>query len=91
MVSVRIRDENLSELISCHETHDLFHPLGIQLVEDIIEQEEWGSLRVRALEEIKLREFQGDHECLVLPLAALALHLMATERNLQVVAVDAVQ
>ena len=91
MVTIRICDENLSKLVPCHKTHNLFDPLGIQLIEDIIEQEEWGSLCVRALEKIKLREFQGDHKRLVLTLTALALHLMAAVHDLQVVTMDAVK
>ena len=62
MVTIRISDEYLSELIPSHETHNLLHPLRIQFVEDVIEQKEWGSLRVRPFEEIKLRQFQCNHK-----------------------------
>jgi hypothetical protein len=39
MVSVGVGNKYLPEIVACHEIHNLFHALGIQFVEDIIQQE----------------------------------------------------
>jgi hypothetical protein len=39
MLSVGIRNKDLPEVIACHQTDNLFYPLGIQFVEDVVKQE----------------------------------------------------
>jgi hypothetical protein len=39
MLPIGVCNEYLSELVACHEFYDLFHAVGIELVEDIVEQE----------------------------------------------------
>ena len=51
---VGVGDKNLSEIIASHQLHNLFHAPGIQLVENIVEQQERGRLAVGTPEEIKL-------------------------------------
>jgi hypothetical protein len=39
MVTVGVGDENLTELLAGHQLDNLLYALGIELVEDIVEQE----------------------------------------------------
>ena len=39
MLPVGIRDEDLSEIITAHELYNLLHTTGIELVEDVVEQQ----------------------------------------------------
>jgi hypothetical protein len=40
MVAVGIRNEYLTETVAGHQAHNLLHPLGVKLIEDIVEQQE---------------------------------------------------
>ena len=84
MLAVRVRDKNLSEVTTSDQADDTLYTLGIELVEDVIEEEEW-MLRVGRREEGILSELQRNEEGLVLPLTSdLADELFAQE-HLQVV------
>lgn len=50
VLAVRVRDKNLSEVTSSDQADDALYTLSIELVEDIIEEEEW-TLRVGRREE----------------------------------------
>ena len=91
MVAIGIGDEYLSEVVAGHQTYNLLHTLGVELVEDVVEQQQRRRLRARPLQEVKLRQFQGYDIGLVLSLRTLALHQMTVERKLQVVTMHAVQ
>jgi hypothetical protein len=39
MITIGISNENLSETVARHQFHNLFHPVGIQLVKDIVKQQ----------------------------------------------------
>ena len=54
MVAVGIGDEYLSKIGTRYQVDNRLYPLGIQLVEDIVEQQEGRSTRYRASQEIKL-------------------------------------
>ena len=41
MVAIGICNKYLSIIFTRHESHDLLHALGIELIEDIIQQEQW--------------------------------------------------
>ena len=56
----------------------LLYALGIQFVEDIVEQQQWGGLRVGALQKVELCQFQCDDKRLVLSLTAFAFHQVPT-------------
>ena len=71
MVKILIRNEYLSEGIARYQSHDLLHPLCIQFIEDIIQQQQWCSFRCGKFQEVELPEFQGNDEGLVLSLWAL--------------------
>ena len=60
MLPIGVCNEYLSELVAGHEFHDLLHAVGIELVEDIIEQEQGRGLVIRPFQEVKLCQFQGD-------------------------------
>jgi hypothetical protein len=49
MITIGVSNENLSELVARHKSYNLFHPLSIEFVEDIIEQQQGSRLRVGAL------------------------------------------
>ena len=84
VLAVRVRDKNLSEVTTSDQADDTLYTLGIELVEDVIEEEEW-MLRVGRREEGILSELQRNEEGLVLPLTSdLADELFAQE-HLQVV------
>ena len=91
VVAVGVRDEGLSELPAAHEPYNLFHPRGIQLVEDVIEEQDGSRAAARAVQELELGQLQGNEVRLVLSLAAFTLHGVAAQRHLQVILVDAVQ
>ena len=67
ILSVCIRNEYLSKLIAIHQMNDLSHPIGIQLVEDVVQQEN-GSGQAPTLQEGKLGQLQSDQIALILPL-----------------------
>ena len=50
VLAVRVRDKNLSEVTTSDQADDTLYTLGIELVEDVIEEEEW-TLRVGRREE----------------------------------------
>ena len=91
MLAVGVGNEYLTEAVAGHQAHNLLHPLSIQFVEEVVEQQERRRFRCRALEEVELSQFQRDDKRLVLSLRAFALHGMPTQRELQVVAMDAVE
>jgi hypothetical protein len=39
MLSVGVCNKDLSEVVACYQTDNLFYPLGIQFVEDVVKQE----------------------------------------------------
>ena len=39
MFPIGVCNKDLSELVACHQFHDLLHAVGIELVEDVVEQE----------------------------------------------------
>ena len=65
--SIGVGDEYLSEVIGRDQFDDLFHPLGIELVENIVEQQD-GSRFALSLQEIVLSQFQGNQVGFALPL-----------------------
>ena len=89
--AVGVGDEDLAEGIARDQIDDLLHTLGIELVEDVVEQEQGRGLAARPLQEVELRQLQRDDIGLVLPLRALALDGIAAQRHLQLILVDAVE
>ena len=69
----------------------MFYALGIQFVEDVIEQQQRRRFCRHLFQESELCQFQRQHERFVLSLTAFALHRIAAQHHLQVVAMDAVQ
>ena len=43
VVAVRISDEDLAIAVVGNQSDNLFHAAGIEFVEDVVEQEQWGS------------------------------------------------
>ena len=72
MLTVRIGNENLSETVACYQLDDLFHPRGIQFVEDVIKQQQRDGVP-RAMQEVKLCQLQRYQIRFVLPLRAFPL------------------
>ena len=68
VLAVGVGDEDLSEGIAGDEVDDLFDALGIELVEDVVEQEQGSGLAACPLEKIELGELEGDDVGLVLSL-----------------------
>jgi hypothetical protein len=62
VVSIGVGDENLSIFIASNQFYYLLYSLCIQFVEDVIEQQQWGSLRVRTFQEVELSQLQGDYK-----------------------------
>ena len=91
MVAVGVCDENLAESVTAYQLHNLLHPLCIEFVEDVVEQQQGRRAAARSAEEVELRQFQGDEEGLALPLRALATYRIAVLQHLEIVFVDAVQ
>ena len=91
MVTVGIGNEDLPVLLAGDQPYDLLHPAGIQLVEYVIKQQQGCRVTRRPFQETELRQLQGNHESLVLSLAAFTLHGIAALQHFQVVAVNAMQ
>ena len=58
MLTIGIGDEDLSEVVACHQSDDLFHALSVELVKNVIEQQDGRRLVVGAFKEVKLRQLQ---------------------------------
>ena len=91
MAAVGVGDEDLTELLAGNEGDNLFHAAGVELVEDVVEQQDRGVAAVGATEKVELCQLQGYDEGLVLSLTALAAYGVAAKGEDEVVAVDAVQ
>ena len=74
MIAVGVCNENLAEIVSSHQMHNLFHPIGIQFVKDVIKEQERRGLGTDAVQEIELGQLQGNQEGLVLPLRTLTAY-----------------
>ena len=90
MLAVGVGDEYLSETIARYQVHNLFHPVGIKLVEDVVEQQNWCRMRRRVAQEVELRKLQTCYVSLVLSLRTFSLYQMSAKCALQIVAVDSV-
>lgn len=91
MLAVGVGDEDLSEGIAGDEVDNLFDTLGIEFVEDVVEEEQGSGFASCAFEKVELGEFQGDDVGLVLPLGTFTFDGIASEGHLQFVFVDAMQ
>ena len=58
MLAVGVGDEDLSEGVAGDEVDDLLHATGVELVEDVVQQEQGGGLAACSLQEVELGEFQ---------------------------------
>ena len=67
MFTIRIRYENLPEIVTRHQLYNLFYARSIQFVKDIIQQQQRYRTS-RTLQKIKLRKLQCNQVRLVLPL-----------------------
>ena len=85
MLAIDIGNENLAELVTRHKVHNLFHTAGIELVENIIEQQQW-HLATLAMEEMELSQFKSHKKTLVLPLRALLFNSITAKLHHKVVA-----
>ena len=87
MVAVGVGDKNLSEgLFVGHETDESFHAGGVELVENIVEQQQRFHVGCAA-QKIVLREPQGYGVGFALPLRGGAAHGHAAQLQVNVVAV----
>src|SRR5574344_2355091 len=91
MISVSIRYKNLTEIITCNNIHNLFYPISIQLIKDIIQKQQRDHLIASPLKKIELRQFKCYRKCLVLPLRPLAFNCITTNSHFQIVTVDTMQ
>ena len=91
MVAVGVGDEYLSKTRRTNNLHNTLHTVGVEFVEDVVEQEQRCCARGSALEEVKLCQFECHGKGFVLSLTALALHLMRAEGEEQVVAMHTMQ
>ena len=89
ILTVCVCDEYLTERVARHDVDNLFHALGVKFVKDIVKQQQRRGLAACALKEIKLRQFERNHICLVLSLRAFALDGISFERHLKVIFVHA--
>ena len=90
VAAVRIRDENLAKAVARHELHNLLHAPGVQLVEEVVQQEQRHRAR-RALQEVELRQLQRHQIRLVLSLRAFLLDREIAQQHVQFVLMDAPQ
>ena len=88
ILTIGIGDKDLSEYVARNELHDVFDTIGIELVEEIVEQQDGGSIAMVG-KEIILRQLEGYEVCLALSLRAYALHGVFAQRHLHIVAVYA--
>ena len=85
---VRVRDEHLTELFARQRGHQGACPVGVDLVEDVVEQQD-GTPAHAAGQVLDLGQTQGEKEGLLLPLAAKALQRVVPDAEQDIVLVDA--
>ena len=71
MFAVGVGDEYLPEGIAGHEFHNLCHPVRVQFVEYVVQQQD-GREAVHSFQEVELRQLERCEVGLVLPLRAYA-------------------
>ena len=91
MVTIGIGDKDLTKIVAGNQTDNLLYTLGVELVEDIVEQQERRRLRTRPLQEVKLCQLQRNDVGLILSLRTLTFHQVAIEGKLQIVTMDTMQ
>ena len=91
MLAVGVGDEDLTELLASDELHDLFDAAGIELVEDVVEQQDGGAASIGAFEEVELCKFQCNNEGFVLSLTAFSFDGMPAKGEDEVIAMDTVE
>lgn len=89
VVAIGIRHEGLSKTVAADQFYNLLHTAGVQLVEDVIQQEDGCGLLPGVVKEVELCQFQGDEVRLILSLTTLSLEWETAERHLKVVLVNA--
>ena len=85
--TVCVGDENLSEGVATDELDDLFHTVGVELVENIVKQEDGAGFPILS-QEGELRQLQGNQVRLVLSLRTDAADKVVAERHLQFIFMD---
>ena len=91
ILPVGVGDEYLPEGIIRDNLHYVLHSLGVELVEDVIEEQQWSGLAACALEKVELGQLESQHEGLVLSLRPFSLYGVTAERHIQVVLVYSVE
>ena len=84
ILPVCVGNEYLPEMIRRNQFHDLFYALGIELVENIIEQQDRRGIALFP-QKIVLGQFQGDQLSLALSLRAYAFHGILAQHHVHVV------
>ena len=69
---VAVGDENLSEAFVRNDADQLFDPLHVELVEDVVQQQD-GTVAAVCGDDVVLREFQRDEERFLLSLGILLI------------------
>jgi len=73
---IGVCNKDLSKFMICHQSDDLFYPVGVKLIKYIIQQKD-GVKTIYPANEIKLGKLQGYQEGLLLPLASNPLNRVA--------------
>ena len=91
VVAVGVGDEDLSKVVAAHIVDNATHAAGIELVENIVEQQEGRAPLTVVFEIEELRQFHGDEEGLDLSLRGFSAHAVAVHLQVEVVLVGAVE
>src|SRR5690606_3978213 len=83
-----VADEYLPKIVLFDQAHQLGDPVFVQLVEDIVQQENWGGARL-IFDKVELGQFQGDQKGFLLALAPELLNGMSGYGELQIVLMGA--
>ena len=83
-----VGDEHLPKMVVAHQTDQLHHPLVVELVKDVVQQQN-GLVTDLLVVVLKLRQTDGNHKGFLLPLRAKLLQRMPVEIEFQIVLVDA--
>ena len=83
-----VGDEHLPKVVVAHQPDELHHPLVIELIEDVIQQQN-GFVANLLIVIFKLGQTYGDHERFLLALRPELLQRVTVKAKFQVVLMDA--
>lgn len=88
--AVGVGDEDLAEGWGAYQFYYVFYAVGVELVEDVVQQQQGRGGRDGLAQEVELGQFECNDVCLGLSLAAFTSDGIRVDEHLEVVAVYAV-